>query len=137
MEFYNSRGRVIFSDAGGATNSLKIGILGDSITEGTGASDPSKSYVGLMEKNFSSVENDGIGGSCISNFWSNPMCNRWDAMASDLDIIMLFGGVNDFYANAPLGTEESTNKSQFYGALNTIINSFSGVFIYKTIDNCI
>lgn len=102
--------------------SLKLGILGDSITEGTGASVAAKSYAAMLGAEFASINNYGIGGSCMSQHWSKPMVGRWSSMASTLDFIIIFGGVNDFYASAPLGDNDSTTTTDFNGALNVIID---------------
>lgn len=122
--FYDSTGRPISISVTSNLKSLKCGILGDSITEGTGASDASKSYASLITPEFKSLNNYGIGGSCIcqNQYYSNPFVNRYNSMANDLDFIIVFGGVNDFYANAVMGETTSTSASEFNGALNTIIS---------------
>lgn len=112
---------------------LRCGILGDSVTEGTGASTSAKSYASLLAEKFLSLENKGIGGSCISNHWSNPMVNRYNNLASNLDVVILFGGINDFYASAPLGAEDSTTATDFNGALNTILDGWSTKYAGKRI----
>lgn len=113
--------------------SLKCGILGDSVTEGTGASDSSKCYANLLAASFSDLENYGAGGSCISNHWQQPMVNRYNSMDNDLDVVILFGGINDFYAAAAIGNSDSTTTTDFNGALNTIFSGWSTKYAGKQI----
>lgn len=122
MNLCDINGNIIPIEITSKLKSLKCGILGDSITEGTGASTTAKSYASLLSAEFASLENKGIGGSCISQHWQKPFVGRWNNLASNLDFVIVFGGVNDFYANAPIGDTDSTANTDFKGALNTIIS---------------
>ncbi len=109
-------------------NGLKIGFLGDSITNGVGASDTSKSYVGLMSGEFGAgnVTNYGINGSLIASSSSaqvaaNPMSVRYSNMSNDLDIVVVYGGTNDWYYGTAWGNEDSTDTDTFLGALNVLM----------------
>lgn len=112
---------------------LKINFLGDSITEGAGASEPSKCYVSQVAKiTGADCRNYGIGGSRIArqqNF--NPesrqdrdFCMRVEEMDEDADIVAVFGGTNDFgHGDAPFGEFSDRTVNTFYGALHTLFTS--------------
>lgn len=112
---------------------LKCGILGDSITAGTGASDTNKSYAALLTAEFVSLANYGVSGSCVAQMWQKPFVSRYNSMASDLDVVIVFGGVNDFYAGVALGEADSTTATEFNGALNTIISGLLTKYAGKEI----
>lgn len=112
---------------------MHCGILGDSITYGTGASSTSKSYAGLLAGEFAALTNYGVEGSCIAQMWSNPMVSRYSSMSDDLDLVIVFGGVNDFYAGVPIGEADSTSNTEFNGALNTIMSGLMSKYAGKEI----
>lgn len=112
---------------------LRCGILGDSITAGTGASDPSKAYAALLAGEFASLTNYGVSGSCISQKWQKPFVGRYNGMSNDLDVVIVFGGVNDFYAGVALGEADSTTTTEFNGALNTIMSGLMSKYAGKEI----
>ncbi|MBR2860766.1 MAG: SGNH/GDSL hydrolase family protein [Clostridia bacterium] len=109
---------------------LKINFLGDSITEGCGASDFSKGYVNLIHEKYGAVcRNYGVGGSRIARqqgldeyLGSNrDYVMRAQEMDLDADLVSVFGGTNDFgHGNVPLGTFEDRDVFTFYGALHTL-----------------
>ena len=75
-------------------SSLKINILGDSITEGRDSSGTAYSYVGRLQKKYPNalIRNYGVGGSCLSNkcLWGvDSFCDRADAMDSDADVVLV------------------------------------------------
>lgn len=108
----------------------KINFLGDSITEGAGASEHSKCYVSQFAKMSGAVcRNYGIGGTRIAKQGApsqNPRCDlyfrsRIDEMDSDADIIVVFGGTNDYgHGDAPLGNMDDRTDDTFYGALHSL-----------------
>ncbi len=68
-------------------------------------------------------KNYGMGGTTISNYNSNSMCNRINQMAKGTpDIVLLEGGRNDFNKNMPLGDTTSTDKNTFCGGINNCID---------------
>ena len=131
---YDGFGNTV-SVSGGSSplKSLKCGILGDSITEGTGASETGKSYAGLLTNEFAALTNYGVGGSCLANKWQKPFVSRYSSMTSDLDVVIVFGGVNDFYAGVALGEADSTTNTEFNGALNTIMDGLLSKYPGKEI----
>lgn len=115
----------------------KIGFLGDSITQGVGASNSENNYKGFR---FSDVICDstgavqfnyGVSGTRIAKqtvpIEYEPAAGhfslRVDSMENDLDVIIVFGGTNDFgHGDAPLGEMSDRTEDSFYGALHFLIN---------------
>lgn len=109
---------------------LKINFLGDSITEGVGAANFSNGYVGQFARlTGAQVRNYGIGGTRIArqkNPSANPridldFCSRVETMDPDADLIVVFGGTNDYgHGDAPLGEMSDRTVWTFYGACHTL-----------------
>ncbi|MBQ4505831.1 MAG: SGNH/GDSL hydrolase family protein [Firmicutes bacterium] len=105
----------------------KINFLGDSITEGHGV-EPEECFVSLIAENWGAVcRNYGIGGTRIArqrvpseeSKWDKDFCGRFDQMDPDADVIVVFGGTNDFgHGDARLGSPEDRKPDTFYGALH-------------------
>ena len=108
----------------------KVNFLGDSITEGAGTSGPEHFYVNVFAALTGAVvRNYGVGGTRIARNTApseNPQYDRdfnlrADEMDPDADIVVVFGGTNDFgHGDAPLGNMESRDEHTFYGALHTL-----------------
>ena len=106
-----------------------ISFLGDSITEGCGASSVEKRFDEvLMEMaELADVNNYGIGGTRIARqqkinpdtvVWDeNSYCERFDKV-EEADIIVVFGGTNDYgHGDAPFGTFDDRTPDTYCGAL--------------------
>lgn len=117
----------------------KINFLGDSITEGAHATDfAKKGYVGVIaEKTGAVCRNYGISGTRIARQSvvdpekraDRDFCSRYTEMDKDADIVVIFGGTNDFgHGDAPLGTFEDTDPSTFCGALNHLYSGLKERF---------
>ncbi|HFU4059978.1 TPA: SGNH/GDSL hydrolase family protein [Streptococcus suis] len=113
-----------------ATKIKKIACLGDSITEGVNAGGWQwHRYIDQWCKNNgieSTVVNLGIGGTsvCTSSYVTDqlqPFVHRLDTIPSDADVVVIFGGTNDWGNNATLGTISDTGTSTFYGAYKHIL----------------
>ena len=108
----------------------KINFLGDSITAGDGSSALSKSFPAVIEREYGAVcRNYGICGSCIarrkeidSTITSHrDFVMRVDDMEPDADVVVVFGGTNDFgHGDAPIGTMDDRTPYTFYGALHCL-----------------
>ena len=108
----------------------KILFLGDSITEGCGASDVSKCFVSLIaEREEATCVNYGIGGTRIARQTTPSAEARWDldyisrvpGMDAEADAVVVFGGTNDYgHATIPLGTFEDRDIHTFYGGMHTL-----------------
>ena len=87
-------------------NNKRILILGDSITEGALATSIEKSFVGRLKNEYKlDVINYGVGGTRIARQRHHVYgCTMYDydfnlrltAMESEADIIIVFGGTNDY-----------------------------------------
>ena len=106
-----------------------IFFLGDSITEGVGASEYDKSYVPVFaELSGANVKNYGISGSRIArqkartdNPYDKDFVERADEMEPNADVIAVFGGTNDFgHGDAKIGDFSSRNVYTFYGAMHCL-----------------
>ena len=104
----------------------KINFLGDSITEGCGTSCSENVYHQVMKRKYGLAEarNYGIGGTRYARQihptddpFDRDFCERLHAMNDDADVVVVFGGTNDFgHGDAPLGTFEDREPNTFYGA---------------------
>ena len=107
----------------------KINFLGDSITEGAGTSSHDKMFTMLIEREYGAIcQNYGIGGTRIARQktpteekWDRDFISRVPEMDNDADIVVVFGGTNDFgHGDAPLGTMSDRPPYPFYGALHCL-----------------
>lgn len=107
----------------------KVNFLGDSITNGGIASAEDKCYVGLFKKAYPSADigNYGLGGTCIAKCIkpneTNPKMDldfnlRAKDMEDGADLVVVFGGVNDFgHGDAPFGEFGDKTEDTFCGSL--------------------
>ncbi len=102
----------------------KINVLGDSITAGVGASVPEKAFINLLsEKLGAECRNYGAGGTSIVKLtWSERVDfnYRADSMDLDADLVIIFGGTNDFGHCERIGTPQDRTIDTFYGAVYSL-----------------
>ena len=110
----------------------KVIFLGDSITEGIGASSVDTCYVNVFKKiSGATVLNYGIGGTRIApqeviakhgpEIWNDDFIKRAKRMEDNADYVVVFGGTNDFaHGDAKLGKFKDTTDKTFYGALHVL-----------------
>ena len=115
-------------------NNKRVVFLGDSITEGWGTSDASKIYHQVLKRKYNLALDCecGVGGSRIARRKSSTYdATKFDlyfrlraqVMPKDVDIVVIFGGTNDFgHGDALLGDIDSTDDFTFNGAFNNLIN---------------
>lgn len=106
-------------------------FIGDSITEGVGASCREKCFVEVFSKlSGAKVYNYGISGTSVarqidpvvSNF-GDSFPERVDKMNETADYVIVFGGTNDFgHGDAPFGTFFDNDDKSFCGALNLLVS---------------
>ena len=131
---------------------MKIGADGDSISAGVNSN---LSYITqIANDNNCTIQNLSVGGGTIATgtyadetprHW---ICESVDNLDQDCDIIMLSGGVNDYWQKVPMGviTDDYTSvvdNSTFIGALEymcrSVLNNFKTqkiVFVtYHKINN--
>ena len=109
----------------------KIAFLGDSITQGCSASEPANFYWNLVAKDTGAISYGyGIGGTRIAPQIvpsAEPSCDRYfasriDEMIPDADIIVIFGGTNDFgHGDAPFGDYHDRTEDTFCGAVHNLL----------------
>lgn len=107
----------------------KIAFLGDSITEGCGTSSIEHTFWNVLgQKTGAQVFGYGIGGTRIApqRVPSDPRADqdfisRVDGMIPDADVVVVFGGTNDYgHGDAPFGTRGDQTSETFCGALHVL-----------------
>ena len=111
----------------------KINFLGDSITEGVGASEYAYCYVEQFAVATGAVcRNYGISGTRIAKRrvpYEIPEFDRYYAsrvpeMDPDADVVVVFGGTNDYgHGDAPLGEMSDRTVWTYYGALHVLFTA--------------
>lgn len=111
---------------------IKANFLGDSITEGCGTTDMvNKPFHALIGKKYGMVaRNYGIGGTRIAKQHTPTVanlrfdldfCQRVEEMDKDADLVVIFGGTNDFgHGDAPFGEEGDRTSDTFIGACHQL-----------------
>lgn len=122
---------------------MAINFLGDSITEGSGASEVSKRFTDILAREEEIIAfNYGIGGTRIAhqkNPSENPrhdldFCSRVAELEPSADMVVVFGGTNDYgHGDAPLGNFNDRTNETFYGALHVLYRSLIEKFPGKPI----
>lgn len=120
-------------------NGKKILFLGDSITEGCGASGSEKTFFSIIAHKYGACcVNYGIGGTRIARQskpsaeerWDKDFCSRVSAMQNGADAVVVFGGTNDYgHGDAPIGSMNDRTPDTFYGALHTLYSSLIEKYI--------
>ena len=116
-----------------------IDFLGDSLTEGKGLDDDGNRYDRYIWKmcGLKKANNYGIGGTRIA-YQHKPsekarhdldFCGRcWD-MDPEADIIVVFGGTNDYgHGDAPIGEAGDTGRETFCGALDYLFRTIRELY---------
>lgn len=101
--------------------------LGDSITEINNKASIHYHEIIAQKWGATTSTNMGISGSTIGNK-SNPMSVRYKDIPVDTDFISVFGGVNDYGKNQPLGEFGDTTNETFYGALHVLFDGLQSKF---------
>lgn len=109
-------------------NNQKILFLGDSITEGSGASSLEKSFPELLVNRlgFEDYGNYGDGGSNITSHAdrTDSFVDRVITMEAEADIVIIEGGINDYKYPMEIGVDPaSTTTTELYGALNYVFDA--------------
>ncbi len=122
---------------------LKINFLGDSITQGSGASRLGLCYVAQVAEISGAIcRNYGIGGTRIAAqkvssscaYHDLDFCYRYRFMSKDADVVAVFGGTNDYgHGDAPVGSFEDRTPATFYGALHYLHSGIKEMYPKATI----
>ncbi len=107
-------------------NGKVIVALGDSLFHGNKDCKGGTWLEMLAEKHNMTLYNYGQNGNTMSKQSEEeqskpPMCVRYADMADGADYVVIMGGANDKRLNVPLGADDSTEITEFCGALNTLI----------------
>jgi len=118
----------------------KANFLGDSITSGT-AKRNFVTYVTTVNQSLKlgTARNYGISGGTIASRDQlypgeglddrlPPVVSRWQMMNSDADVVFMLIGTNDYAAQVPLGTTDSTLPTEFNGAFNIVLSGLKDKF---------
>ena len=107
-----------------------INILGDSITWGYNPNTGEqieRNYSNLLKErlNLKELRNYGINSSTLADnkISYEPMCNRYKNMENNADIVVIFGGTNDYGREdfeVQLGKIDDLGTATIYGALNNM-----------------
>ena len=127
---------------------LTINFLGDSITEGVGASSKDFVFHAVLAKEagLAHVRNYGISGTRFAIQKGtektpkddyvdiNSFCERFDKMDDDADVVVVFGGTNDYgHGDAPLGCFDDRTPDTFYGACHYLFSGLVKKYLGKPI----
>ena len=127
---------------------LKINFLGDSITQGVGASSEETVYHAVLkrEAGLAEARNYGISATRFALQKGtvnrpkddyvdiNSFCERFDKMDDDADVVVVFGGTNDYgHGDAPIGKFEDRTPDSFYGACHYLFSGLIKKYLGKTI----
>ena len=154
--FINNNGGVFWSKTPNLTKfeskwaGKKIGFLGDSITAGTlyPITGIVEKYVDrYAEKTKCIAINYGVGGTSLAEWIygsTDDMGHRFTEMANDLDVVIVFGGINDQRGDynvglaIPIGTYNDINldgslDATFFGGLHKLMRGLKDKYVGKPI----
>lgn len=105
----------------------KVLCLGDSMTAGVGTTTIYYDYLKILLGKITPYAY-GVGGSSITPkqgdypSWdtAQSFLERYNNMQNDGDVIIVFGGVNDWVTGRNLGNINSTDTYTFYGAMKSL-----------------
>ena len=112
-------------------NGKKIVFVGDSITCGVGTTAEDKIFWNVLcARNGATPYADGISGTRIASYLGDDseipndyFATRMDKWPLDADIIVIFGGTNDFgHGDAPFGTQDDRTPETYCGALHDLMS---------------
>ncbi|MBE6645127.1 MAG: SGNH/GDSL hydrolase family protein [Ruminococcaceae bacterium] len=112
---------------------LRAAFLGDSITEGVGASSRENSYPAILAANTGIKSlNYGLSGTRIARQkktygnhveWDRNFISRVDEIADDAKVIVVCGSINDYmHGDAELGCFDDRNEYSFFGAMHILLD---------------
>ena len=119
-----------------------VAFLGDSITEGVGASCVENRYTDVFARLTGGVAlNYGISGTRIArqkvvteDLFDRDFNMRVEEMDASADVVVVFGGTNDFgHGDAPIGKFTDNTVYTFYGALHVLYRQLLERFPEKDI----
>ena len=120
---------------------IKIACLGDSITAASNLDSEDNyqqySYPTQLDHilGAASITNLGIGGSSIGRYWDNAFVDRYQAIPSDTDLIIVMGGTNDGFCvtEEERGNMEERKPDTFVGDLDELMRGLKADYPDATI----
>ena len=111
---------------------MKLLFLGDSITQGSGASSTDKRYTELVAARLGcKMINYGIGGTrigrqketSVNTVWDIDFRTRLTLMEDECDRVFVFGGTNDYgHGTLHLGSPDKCDENTFCTQLRLLID---------------
>lgn len=128
----------------------KVAFMGDSISEGVGVGNWQNCYHQRIkaQAGLAWAHVDAISGSRIAHQFApgdNPradltMCGRAYNLPKDADLVVVFGGVNDYgHGDAPFGTPEDKGYGTFCGAIDHLMRYLKNTYkrvVFMTPTRC-
>ncbi len=121
----------------------KIAFLSDSITRGIYLADENDCYAKRLERAvaWGGFYNHSVPGSRIGEYIGpdpkrikGSFLERYPKMPDGMDIVVVFGGSNDFgIGNAPIGTPSDQDPYTFCGAVNLLFGGLKQKYAEATI----
>lgn len=112
-------------------------ILGDSYSANHRLSSPQEGWPQQVADSFGmTLYNHAISGSTLAggSGGSNPMVDRCRALTeTDVDVIIVQGGSNDWSHLIPIGEPDSHDETTMLGALNAILDHLESTYPEATI----
>lgn len=116
-------------------NGKKWGVVGDSITFGTGTTDNNVNpYCYLIGSRYLlTINRSAMPGKTLARrpTYNDTLLDNLSSLSADCDYITIFGGTNDYGNNIPLGNKTDDTLDTFYGALNLFCKKYYNNF-YKS-----
>ena len=123
---------------------MKVNFLGDSITEGAGVVDQQNRYDYRLAAmcQLSAINSYGISGSRLAHQihpsetprYDLCFCGRAYDMDTSADMVVVFGGVNDYiHGDAPFGEVGDTTPATFCGGVYFLMNYLRQAYAGKPI----
>ena len=119
----------------------KINFLGDSITQGVGTACEAEIYLNIIKEKegLAEARNYGISGTRLAvqngpEDWGPAYSVRYTEMEDDADVVVVFGGTNDFgHGNAPIGEFSDRVDTTYYGACHILMEGLINKYPAATI----
>lgn len=121
----------------------KIAFLGDSITRGAYLQNESDCYAELVRSavNWGAFSNHSVPGSRIGEYIGpdpkhikGSFLERYPEMPEGMDIVVVFGGTNDFgIGNAPMGDRFTHDPYTFRGAVSLLMDRLKDKYPSATV----
>lgn len=105
-----------------------IAFLGDSLTYGSLLDEndfdiEKMRWTKILCDNLKANEyNYGMKGNAFGYPDKIAFVDRYKDMYNDADLIIVYGGTNDYYCCVPMGEPNSYDRYDFYGALNILVD---------------